>query len=190
MGQQATAPGRSASPGPPFEGGNNLRAAASWILFPDSRTPLVVYQPAWPRSADAVRAPLRGAASRHRRALARHGVAGRLRRLRSERANPQADVCSGGRRWFSRRPRAMRCSTAGAPSGPMRSRAGTGRRRLLLRRLRDAGGVSLREKVVSAARRPGLGRPARSPMERENHHSRSLASGTMRAVFGYIIQRG
>jgi len=153
------------------------RAVAFLLLLTacstDSRTPLVVYSP---HAAICSRcsSTLRSAASGRRRALARHGLAGRLR-SRALRAGE-----SSGRR-------VVRRSVAD-------SRAG--RRRLLARllpaswpaRLRRGAAApvtatspptkrppsfSMRRKWSSPRRPAGLGRPPESKMERQADHSRS-----------------
>src|SRR2546425_1262635 len=149
-------------------------------------------QPSRPRLAVALRAPLRGAAARYRRAVARYGLAGCRR------------PCSFGARQ-SAGGRLVRRSIADSRAGRARlvarlrsSRVGrrdsgarAGDRRLLLRRVRNAGRLSVSRESRASEDAPQDWDDLLDPKWTGKIIIRDpLASGTMRAVFGFIIERG
>jgi len=119
-----------------------------------------------------------------------HGLAGVYDRLRSERANPQADVWFGGPSLvLARRARLAARLLAPCVADAIAPR-GRGAGDCYFAAYETPVAFLYAEKVVSRRRRRRIGRAARSQVETEADHPRPLASGTMRAVFGFIIQRG
>ena len=113
-------------------------------------------------------------------------------RVRSERANPQADVWFGGPSTIFARGARDSCSSRTGRPGPTRSRRrGRGAGRSLLRRLRDAGGASCTtSRRCRPPRRRGDWDDLLDPRWTGKMLIRDpMASGTMRAVWGMIIER-